>query len=185
MVDQDERQPRQLEPGPFGARVDEVLEKRARALAATPERNAERRRLATVALVGVGGEVFGVPVGGLREIVRAPPVAPLPGLPDWLPGIVQFRGEVLSVVDLGRWFGVETETAAGYLVVLSGFKSALGLLVGSVLGFRDIYEDEVAAGLGDRARPLLATTRDLVCVLDLPALSRSDDLRVATGPRNA
>jgi len=167
------------------AQIDAVMERRARALAAAPQGLAERRKLATVALVGVGGETFGVPVDGMREIVRAPVLAPLPGLPAWLPGIVQIRGEILSVVDLARWFGIAVEGQPHYLVVLSDLDAPLALLVDAVLGFRDVHEDELASGLAAGGRPLLAITADLVCVLDLPALVRSDDLHLSAAPRSS
>jgi len=163
------------------AKYQAVLEMRAQALAQAPTAREERRLAATVALVGVGSEVFGVPVAGMSEIVRTPPVTPLPGLPAWLPGIVQFRGEVLSAVSLARWFGLGESGPEPYLVVLAGFEVPLGLLVGSVLGFRDVFHDELAAGLHGAEqgrRPVTQTTRDLVSLLDLAALVRSPDLRL-------
>lgn len=163
------------------AKYQEVLEKRAQALALAPTARGERSLACTVALVGVGTEVFGVPVDGMHEIVRTPPITPLPSLPAWLPGIVQIRGEVLSAVHLGKWLGIEESGPAHYLVVLAGFEVPLGLLVSSVCGFRDVYQDELATGLreGEHGRrPVSLTTRDLVSILDLPALVRSPDLRL-------
>jgi chemotaxis signal transduction protein len=164
------------------ARYEEILEKRAQALAQVPTSQGERRLAFTVALVGLGGEVFGVPVDGMSEIVRAPPITPLPGLPAWMPGIVQIRGEVFGVVDMARWLGVDEPGTQRYLVVLSGFDVPLGLLVGSVRGFRDIYADEFASALRPEEhgrRPVSHTTRDLVSILDLPALVKSPDLRLS------
>ncbi|MGC4119892.1 MAG: hypothetical protein QM765_36010 [Myxococcales bacterium] len=61
-----------------------------------------------------------------------------------------------------------------YLVVLADAELAAGLLVDAVLGFREVFSDEQAAGLGERnGRPVLATTRDLVSILDVDALARS------------
>jgi purine-binding chemotaxis protein CheW len=165
------------------AEYEAILEKRAEALAQAPTERAERKLSCTVALVGVGGEIFGVPVSGMQEVVRAPALTPLPGLPPWLPGIVQIRGEVLSAVSLAKWLGIERGGEEGYLVVLAGFEVSVGLLVDSVLGFRDVYEDELAGGLGEGERgrrPVSQTTRDLVSILDLAALVRSPDLRLAT-----
>ena len=168
------------------AMYEAILEKRARALAQVPLAQDGSPLVCSVALVGVGPEVFGVPIEAMHEIVRVPPITALPGLPAWLPGIVQIRGEVFGVVDLGEWFGIAEGREERYLVVLGGFKVPLGLLVGSVLGFRDVRADEIASGLRDGdcgVRPVSFTTRDLVSVLDLDALARSPDLTLSpSGP---
>ncbi|HEY3445668.1 MAG TPA: chemotaxis protein CheW [Myxococcales bacterium] len=168
------------------ARYQDILDKRARALAAVPSAAGQRRLAQTVALVKVGAETFGVPVDGLREIVRAPPLTPLPGLPAWLPGILHLRGEVLCAVHLGQWFAIADPRPAQYLVVLDGAEFPLGLLVSAVAGFRDVHEDEFASGLGEAEttaarRPISRTTRDLVSILDLPTLVKNPDLRIAAG----
>lgn len=161
------------------AQYQAILERRARALAQVPPALGERRLIDTVALVGIGAEVFGVPVDGVREIVRTPPITPLPSLPAWLPGIVQIRGEILNAVHLARWLGIEERGPGPYLVVLAGGEVPCGLLVSSVLGFRQVYADELATELraGDQGRrPISHTTLDLVSLLDHAALTRSPDL---------
>ena len=56
----------------------------------------------------------------IAEIVRRPPLTPLPGLPAWLPGLAVVRGRLFSVVDLGRWLGVTaaSDPEPGYLTLL-------------------------------------------------------------------
>lgn len=172
-----------MNPEDHRARDEAVLERRARQLAAVPEKQADRRIAARVAVVAVGEERFGIPVDGLRGILRAPPIAQLPGMPEWLPGIVQVRGELMSVLDLGRWFQVTGRGAEPtFLAVVEGSRGALGLLVESVEGFREVGEDEIAQKLtaAPRAvgRPIRATTRDLVTLLDIERLLESPQIIV-------
>ena len=46
--------------------------------------------------------------------------AALPGLPVYMPGVTQVRGEVMSVVDLGRWLGAPNCGAPGFLAIVAG-----------------------------------------------------------------
>ncbi|MCP4660962.1 MAG: chemotaxis protein CheW [bacterium] len=166
---------------------DEVLlERRARQLAAVPEKQIDRRVAATVAVVAVGKERFGIPVDGLRGILKAPPIAHLPGMPEWLPGIVQVRGELISALDLGRWFQVAGPAEPAFLAVVEGSRGALGLLVESVEGFREVEEEEIAQKLtaAPRAagRPIRATTRDLVTLLDVERLLESPQIVMGREP---
>jgi purine-binding chemotaxis protein CheW len=53
----------------------------------------------------MGGERFAVEATLVHEVVRLPPVTPLPGAPPFLLGVCAHRGEVLPVVDLPRLMG--------------------------------------------------------------------------------
>ncbi len=148
-------------------KVRAVLEARANRLSAASSDKTSRTVEATVALCSVGTELIGIPVECAQEVIRTPPVSPLPGLPPWFEGITQIRGEIISVVSLAKWFGVQARGGGEYLVVLGGAKGGLGLLVDCVLDFRNIYEDELAAtSCVNAERPLRAMTRDLVALLD-------------------
>ncbi len=163
------------------ARRVEVLRSRAARLAAGKMGGADARQIALeVALVAVGAERFGLPVAGLREILPLPKVARLPGMPPWMLGIAQVRGELVSVVDLGEWLGIEAGGKPTHLVLAEGEAGPIGLTADQVLGFRYVYSDELAdADAAQRAkRPVTAITRDLVTVIDLDRLVRSDGLMV-------
>jgi purine-binding chemotaxis protein CheW len=161
-------------------KTEEILEARARRLAAAPPSQVKRRLMARVTVVGVGAESFGIPIEGVRTIVTAPPVAPLPDLPPWLPGVVQIRGQILGTVHLARWFGIPSDKEPAYLVVLDGLGVEMGLLINGVVGFKEIFDDDIASGLSDERslqRPIFGTTRDLVSLIDLKRLASSPDLQ--------
>ena len=48
-------------------------------------------------------------INSIQEIGYLPPVTPLPNLPAWIKGIVQIRGEILSVVDFIVRFGLKAK----------------------------------------------------------------------------
>jgi purine-binding chemotaxis protein CheW len=50
----------------------------------------------------VRGQIFGVDVRQLREVVRPPPLVRLPGAPTGIEGVVDLRGAIIPVLDLGR-----------------------------------------------------------------------------------
>jgi purine-binding chemotaxis protein CheW len=53
----------------------------------------------------VGGQTYGIEVHQVREIVRAQAVTPLPHAPRLIEGVIDLRGTILPVVDLGRALG--------------------------------------------------------------------------------
>lgn len=55
----------------------------------------------------VGGTVYALDVGHLREVVRPQTPTPLPRSPRLIEGVIDLRGRVVPVVDLGRALGGE------------------------------------------------------------------------------
>src|ERR1700675_4172878 len=60
----------------------------------------------------VGRETYGVPITSLHEIVRVPEITAVPDAPDYLEGVINLRGKIVSVMDLRKRFG-EKETKLG------------------------------------------------------------------------
>jgi purine-binding chemotaxis protein CheW len=53
----------------------------------------------------VGRETFGVPISLVHEIVRVPDITAVPEAPDYVEGVINLRGKIISVVDLRKRFG--------------------------------------------------------------------------------
>lgn len=55
----------------------------------------------------VGRETYGVPITSLHEIVRVPEITAVPDAPDYLEGVINLRGKIVSVMDLRKRFGMK------------------------------------------------------------------------------
>jgi purine-binding chemotaxis protein CheW len=57
-------------------------------------------------LVGfrIGRETFGVPISLVHEIVRVPEITSVPDSADFIEGVINLRGKIISVVDLRKRF---------------------------------------------------------------------------------
>jgi len=58
----------------------------------------------------VGRETYGVPITSLHEIVRVPEITAVPDAPDYMEGVINLRGKIVSVIDLRKRLG---ETKVG------------------------------------------------------------------------
>jgi len=54
----------------------------------------------------VGRETYGVPIKSLHEIVRVPEITAVPDAPEYMEGVMNLRGKIVSVIDLRKRFGV-------------------------------------------------------------------------------
>lgn len=149
---------------------EEILKRRAERLAAMTNDDRPRRIALQVAIVGTGGQRFGIIVDALREIISLPAITTLPGLPRWLLGITHLRGELLGVVNLAVVLGANADRFNA-MAVVNGAGGPLGLAVESVLGFRDIAEDELTEPIrSDAQSPICALTKDFITIIDVKRL---------------
>lgn len=154
----------------YSAEETEILEQRARELSRSIEKEDKGEVVARLAVISVGNEQFGIPVHSLVEVVRMPSITRLPELPEWITGIVQIRGKLISVVDLAHWFRIPSLEESDFLAILSGPPGMLGLRIGGVVDFREVFSDEIVQTIQgaelSAGRPIAATTRDLLTILD-------------------
>ena len=59
----------------------------------------------------VGRETYGVPITSLHEIVRVPEITAVPDAPEYMEGVINLRGKIVSVMDLRKRFGAKEATA--------------------------------------------------------------------------
>jgi purine-binding chemotaxis protein CheW len=77
------------------------------------------------------GARYAVDVAQVREISRCPPLVPLPHAPPLIEGVVDLRGTVLPILDLGRALGLApvADPARARLAVLHADDLVFGLRV--------------------------------------------------------
>jgi len=131
----------------------------------------------------VGGNLYAIDVGQIREVVRWQPPTPLPGAPALIDGVVDLRGAVIPVVDLGRVLrGVPvdgTDVARIAIVEVDGL--VMGLVVDAAVevlhvdarGLDDPPALAAQAGYDAVRAVLRRPARDLILVLSLDHILES------------
>ena len=81
----------------------------------------------------VGRETYGVPIKSLHEIVRVPEITAVPDAPDYLEGVINLRGKIVSVMDLRKRFGEKHAalTKRNRILVVEHSGRLAGLIVDS------------------------------------------------------
>ncbi|HAS63357.1 MAG TPA: chemotaxis protein CheW [Vibrio sp.] len=79
-------------------------------------------------------ETYGINVMQVREVLRYTEIAPVPGAPDYVLGIINLRGNVVTVIDTRSRFGLmEGEiTDNTRIIVIESEHQVIGILVDSV-----------------------------------------------------
>ncbi|MEH8021263.1 MULTISPECIES: chemotaxis protein CheW [Rheinheimera] len=79
-------------------------------------------------------ETYGINVMQVQEVLRYTEIAPVPGSPDYVLGIINLRGNVVTVIDTRSRFGLEPAdvTDNTRIVIIEAEKQVIGILVDSV-----------------------------------------------------
>ncbi|WP_264877042.1 chemotaxis protein CheW [Vibrio agarivorans] len=79
-------------------------------------------------------ETYGINVMQVREVLRYTEIAPVPGAPNYVLGIINLRGNVVTVIDTRSRFGLmEGEvTDNTRIIVIESERQVIGILVDSV-----------------------------------------------------
>lgn len=93
----------------------------------------------------IGDQEFCVDIMQVREIRGWTQATPLPRTPAFMKGVINLRGAVLPIVDLGARLGLKTSepTARHVIMVINQGARTMGLLVDAVSDIIEVTEEMV------------------------------------------
>ncbi|RJX29400.1 MAG: purine-binding chemotaxis protein CheW [Desulfarculus sp.] len=149
-----------------------VLKARARALAKEAPAALDRQQSLEIIEFRLAAETYGIESAFVREVYPLKDFSPLPGTPPFVLGVINVRGEILSVVDLKKFFSLP-EKGLGEMnkvVIIRDQRMEYGILADAVLGARSLSLEEInpapptITGIG--AAYLKGVTSERVVILD-------------------
>ncbi len=92
-------------------------------------------------------ETYGIDVMQIQEVLRYSEIAPVPGSPEYVLGIINLRGNVVTVIDTRRRFGLSDAdiTDTSRIVVMESGDQVMGILVDSVAEVVYLKTSEIEA----------------------------------------
>lgn len=93
----------------------------------------------------VGRETFGVPISLVHEIVRLPDITAVPEAPDYVEGVINLRGKIISVIDLRKRFREReiTPSKKNRILVVEVDGKMVGLIVDAASEVLKVPETEI------------------------------------------
>ena len=122
-----------------------LLRKRAIEMAVEPEQKKDSSTIIEFIVFVLADESFGVESAFVREVCPLKDYTILPGTPSFILGIINVRGQILSVVDLKKFFHLP-EKGLGELnkvIILRNDQMEFGILADEVIGIRIIFKDDI------------------------------------------
>lgn len=96
--------------------------------------------------VEVAKELFSLPAGNCKTIIKAGHITRVPRMPEYIMGVVNLRGQILPVVDLGRLLGLGKHQAGpkARLVVVESDDVRASFQVERVIGIEWVEQSRIS-----------------------------------------
>ncbi|WP_019567820.1 chemotaxis protein CheW [Thioalkalivibrio sp. ALMg13-2] len=129
-------------------------------------------------------ETYAIDVLQVQEVLKVTEIAPVPGVPDYILGIINLRGNVVTVIDARRRMGLDDRESdeASRIVIIDVDNQNVGILVDSVSEVVRISPDSVEpapeVGNDDSSRfiqGVTSTEQGLTILVDLNRLLSDEE----------
>lgn len=169
---------------PTAEDTQRILKERAGALAREPARAESADEWIEVVEFTLSYETYAVASEYVREVCPMEELTPLPCTPSFVLGIVNLRGEILSVIDIKKFFDLPEKglTDLNKVIVLESKDMVFGIVADAISGVRRIFRADIQPSLptltGIREDYLYGVTAERVVVLDAEKLLSDEKLIV-------
>ena len=127
-------------------------------------------------------ETYGINVMQVQEVLRYSEIAPVPGAPTYVLGIINLRGNVVTVIDTRQRFGLNPADITDNTRIIEAEKQVIGILVDSVAEVVYLKASEIDeapnVGNDDSARFIQGVSNregELLILVDLNQLLSDDE----------
>ncbi len=117
----------------------------------------EERAAARTLLFRVAERVYGCDIDAVREIIPYRRATRLPGAPPWVQGLINVRGTIVTVLDLGqRLDAARAPVRDGSIILAMQGTRVVGVAVEEVMDVQAIVSDPIEARGGDGSQGLVS-----------------------------
>ena len=161
-----------------------LLKKRAQALALRENDETGQQGCIEIIVFRLAHETYGIETAFVREVYPLKDMTTLPGTPSFVMGIINVRGQIVSVVDLKKFFNLP-EKGLGELnkvIIMCNERMEFGVLADVVEGTQSVALKEMMAvppsdiGIGEKY--LKGVTKEHIVVLEAESILNDKNIIV-------
>jgi len=161
-----------------------VLKARAKALALEKYNESAQKEMIEIIEFILGSETYGIESVCIREVYPLKDFTPLPGTPSFVLGIINVRGQIVSVIDLKKFFNLPEKGLGemNQVMIIHNERIEFGILADSIQGSRMVSLDSIqpspvsSGGIG--AGYVRGVTSDHTILLDAKNVLKDEHIVV-------
>jgi len=158
---------------PSAKEKKKILRERALTTAQVPEEEPAAGEAIEIVEFQLSSEGYGVESLYVREVYPLKELTLLPCTPPFLLGVVNVHGQIISVIDIRKFFDLPEEglTDINNIIIVGNDKMTLAILTDAITGMRSIPLQDIQPSLptltGIRAEYLRGVTSERLVILDV------------------
>ena len=91
----------------------------------------------------IGDEIFGIGIDRVVEILKVQKIFTIPGLPEFLSGVMSVRGNIVPVMDLRRRFGIKPAGNKERIIIVRYGQEKISFLVDDIKEILSLTPEEI------------------------------------------
>jgi len=91
----------------------------------------------------IGDEIFGIGIDRVVEILKIQKIFTIPGLPEFLSGVMSVRGNIVPVMDLRRRFGIKPSGNKERVIIVRYGQEKISFLVDDIKEILSLSAEEI------------------------------------------
>ena len=161
--------------------------RRALELNRVPDHEREKVDRAKMITFRLGPDRYGVSIAVVREVQKEERLTPVPTAPEFVVGVMNLRGNILSVVDIRAFFGLPAVSRGekSRILVVEGAGLRLGVIVERVYGIIDVRVGDIKPPLSldkgltdDYVEGIITHRGEMLIVIDMEKILSNPRLLV-------
>jgi purine-binding chemotaxis protein CheW len=161
-----------------------LLKARAKALAEEKKDETGQKECIEIVVFGLASETYGIENSFIREVYPLKDYTALPGTPPFVLGIVNIRGQIISVIDLKKLFNLP-EKGLGELnkvIIIYNERMEFGILADTIRSSYSVSVDAIQTTLpnisGIGSEYLKGITNEHLIILDAKKMLEDEKIIV-------
>jgi purine-binding chemotaxis protein CheW len=126
----------------------------------------------------IGDDEYGIPVLEVQEVIKPQPVTPIPLSQDYVKGLINLRGQIVTLISLRKLFGYDDSFDRSYMnIIVRGKEGLYSLVVDEVTDIIEVDEanletspDTLGESLKDYVANVYKKDSGLLIMLDVSKL---------------
>lgn len=95
------------------------------------------------AVFRIADEMFGIGIGRVVEIITPQEIFSIPGLPEFLAGVISVRGSIIPLIDLRRRFGTKPAGSKERVIIVRFGNEKAGFVVDEMKEIMTLSSEEI------------------------------------------
>lgn len=161
-----------------------ILKTRAKALAIEKIDDPLQKNIIEVVVFGLANETYGIESTFIREVYPLKDFTLIPGIPSFVLGIINVRGQIVSIVDLKKFFNLPIHSIGelNKIIIIRNYRMEFGVLADTIQGTCSIPIEQIQTppistnGIGGGY--LKGVSNDHIIILDAERILNDENITI-------